>query len=424
MKSYFGIIDCNNFYVSCERVFNPKLKRVPVAVLSNNDGCIVARSQEVKDLGVPMGAPLFKWQSMLAKHNVRIFSSNYTLYGDMSARVMQTIKEHMPYVQIYSVDEAFALFKNMELEQALAQSHVLQKKIYQWTGIPVSIGIAPTKTLAKVANKYAKKYKQLNGVFGMDETAQINWLLEHFEVGDIWGIGRRYAKKLHRFGIYNALQLTQKDDAWIRKQVTICGLKTVWELRGFVCYPLESASEPQKGIACTRSFGTPIDSLKGLKEAVATYTARAAEKLRKQKSAVISLYVFVGTNRFADDFYGNGRSVTLPIPSTFTPELIKYAHQALCSIYRPGLKYKKAGVIFTQLADQQHLQLDLFCKQQSAQHKIEATAMHMVDTVNKKWGRNTLHFAAQGFAPKWPSKQMLKSQRFTTSWHELLHIQI
>ncbi len=424
MQSYFGIIDCNNFYVSCERLFNPALKRVPVAVLSNNDGCIVARSQEVKDLGVPKGPPIFKRRSLLAKHNAHIFSSNYTLYGDMSARIMKTIQEHMPYVQIYSIDEAFALFKNMNLEQATEQSHILQKKIYQWTGIPVSIGIAPTKTLAKVANKYAKKYKQLNGVFGIDDAAHTNWLLEHFDVGDVWGIGRRYTKKLNNFGIYNALQLIQKDDVWIRKQLTICGLKTVWELRGFVCYPLESEAEPQKGIACTRSFGTPIDNLKGLKEAVATYVTRAAEKLRKQNSAVISIYVFINTSRFADDYYGNGTSITLPIASAFTPELIKYAHQALCSIYRPGLKYKKAGVIFTQLKDQQQEQVDIFNQQKAETQKSHALTMHTVDSINKKWGRNTLHFAAQGIKPSWPSKQMRKSQRFTTCWQELLCIEI
>ena len=420
--NYFAILDCNNFYVSCERVFNPALNKVPVVVLSNNDGIIVARSQEVKALGVPMGAPIFKWRTLLEKHNTAIFSSNFTLYGDMSARIMRIINDNQPYVQVYSIDEAFILFKNMSLHEAHKQTAELQSKIYQWTGIPVSIGIAPTKTLAKVANWYAKKYQNLSGVFAVSNPEDITLLLKHLKVDDIWGIGRRYAKKLNAHKIYTAFELTQRADSWIQKQLTICGLQTVHELRGTVCFPLENIWEPQKAVACTRSFSTPITECAELKEAVAAYVTRAAEKVRKQGSAVITLYVFIRTSRFKEPYYSNSISVTLPAPSCYTPDLITHALKGLERIFKPGYAYKKAGVICTQLIDQRNLQENLFKPEDAEKRAVKTAAMNTVDKANKKWGSNTLTFAALGKKRLRTLKNGTRSPRFTTAWQELLKV--
>lgn len=420
--NYYAILDCNNFYVSCERVFDPTLKGIPVVVLSNNDGCIVSRSQEAKNIGIPMGAPIFKWRSLIEKHNGRILSSNYTLYGDLSARIMRIIKDHQPYVQVYSIDEAFIYFKDTPLSEACAQATALQSTVYQWTGIPVSIGIAPTKTLAKVANRYAKKFPQLNGLFACEDPADIAFLLKHLPVEDVWGIGRRNTKKLHLAGIHNAYELTLSGDTWIRKQLTIVGLKTVHELRGTPCFGLESNHEPKKGIACTRSFGKPVTEILQLKEAVATYVSRAAEKARKQCSAVITMYVYIRTSRFAEHRFSDGIAITLPAPTSYTPDLITHALKGVERIFKPGYAYKKAGVILTQLLDQRNLQEQIF-NAHNAEKRFEQTqTMRTVDAVNHKWGRDTLNFAACGQKRLWAMKAGNRSPRFTTTWHELLKV--
>lgn len=420
--NYFGIIDCNNFYVSCERVFNPALNHVPVVVLSNNDGCIIARSPEVKALGVPMGAPIFKWRTLLEKHKTHIFSSNFTLYGDMSARIMHIIKTHMPYTQIYSIDEAFIFFKDTSLAQACAQALEVQTTIYQWTGIPVSIGIAPTKTLAKVANRYAKKYPRLNGLFAVDEPTDITFLLQHINVQDIWGIGGRNTKKLNTLGIYNAYELTRQPDALIQKLLTVSGLKTVHELRGIVCFPLESSYEPQKTIACTRSFSIPITELDELKKAVATYVVRAAEKVRQQGSAVATLYGFISTSRFKEPYYSNSFHINLSTPSAYTPDLITYALNGLEHIFKQGFAYKRAGVICAQLIDQRNIQEDLFKPEEAEKRHAKRITMAGFDAVNNKWGRDTLSFASQGQRRLHMLRQGNRSPRFTTAWQELLKV--
>jgi len=416
---FFAIVDCNNFYVSCERVFNPALKKVPVAVLSNNDGCIIARSNEVKALGVPMGAPYFTYRSFLHKHGATVLSSNYELYGDMSARVMDCITQHFPHTQVYSIDEAFIQLDGMTRAQAHTAATTLQQTIVQWTGIPVSIGIAPTKTLAKVANRFAKVCPHLKGIYAIEQPNEIAWLLEQTAVGDIWGIGRRYAAMLQSHGIHNAWHLQQADDAWIRKKMTIIGLKTVWELRGTACFALEHDDEPKQSIACTRSFGTAITSLAPLKEAVATYAARAMQKARAQQSGVCSFYLFIRTGRHDADGYANGRSYTFSTPCTFTPDLIKQAHRLLMHLYRPGYRYKKAGIVLTQLAPSSAQQLHAFAPHTNPKHEAVMQAM---EQIQEKWGTHRTRFAAQGIKQEWKMKRAHTSPCYTTQWRDILKV--
>ncbi|MEM4406419.1 MAG: Y-family DNA polymerase [Candidatus Methanomethylicaceae archaeon] len=419
MPDIFAHIDCNNFYVSCERAFRPGLEGQPVVVLSNNDGCCVARSEEAKAIGIPMGAPYFLYKDLIRKHKVTVFSSNYALYGDMSSRVMNTLAQFAPDMEIYSVDEAFLSLKGFSNINLTEYAKMIKATVKQWTFIPVTIGIGPTKTLAKAATRVAKKNSDYQGVLDLSSHPEVDKILDTIKVGDIWGVGAQYAKLLNKNGIYTGLQLKNAEDNWIRKNMTVMGLRTVWELRGISCIPLEQAPPPKKGIACSLSFGRPVESLEELKEAVATYVSRAAEKLREQQSAAFYITVFITTNVFKKDFpqYSNSISCRLPQPSYYTPELTHYAHYLLEKIFRPGYAYIKAGVMFTEIIPVSEVQLNLFNPHYD--HKRQHTLMETVDEINKKWGKETVRYAGMGIKREWIMQRKKLSKRFTTNLKDL-----
>ncbi len=417
MNKIFALVDCNNFYASCERLFRPELQGKPIVVLSNNDGCIVARSNEAKALGISMGAPYFKSKALIRRHNVRVFSSNYSLYGDLSHRVMSVLQDMEPEVEVYSIDEAFISLPAGNHQDLTGYAKALKAKVEQWVGIPVSIGIAPTKTLAKLANRFAKKNGAHGGVFDLTGDDGLEALLSSVDVGDIWGIGRRSTEKLNRQGILNAFQLKNADDDWLRKHLTVTGLRTAMELRGTSCIPLESAQPDRKAIISSRSFGQPISSLAALKEAISTHMAIAAKKLRDQSSAAKSIHVFIHTNRFKEDAPQYSGTMTIPLPqaSSYTPTMIKHAMQGLERIYKPGYLYNKAGVMVTELVPQDRIQRNLFGQENRESPPLMAT----VDRINQAWGKNTIRFAGEGLKKSWQMKQSHKSPAYTTSWAEI-----
>jgi DNA polymerase V len=416
MAPLFALLDCNNFYVSCERLFNPRLAGLPVVVLSNNDGCIIARSNEAKALGIKMGEPFFKCRSLIATHRVQVFSSNYPLYGDLSQRVMEVLGQLEADVEVYSIDEAFIRLPPATPAALLANGRKLRAAIKRQVGIPVSIGFGPTKTLAKIANRIAKKQLEHDGVFVLPEQG-LDALLATIAVGEVWGIGPRQSQKLLRCGIRTALDLKNGNDTWLRKQLTITGLRTATELRGVSCLPLEDSPVAKQSITSSRSFGQPVTELNGLAEALASYVAIAAAKLRGERMTAGCLQVYLATNRFRaqEQQYANNKTATLAIPTASTLELIRYAVEALRQLYRPGFAYQKVGVTLMDLASASRVQPHLFCPQPKG-HEALMTAL---DKVNDRWGRDTLHSAAAGFLRPWKNKQTRRSPAYTTSWHEL-----
>ena len=423
MSSCFALVDCNNFYVSCERVFNPRLRRQPVIVLSNNDGCIVARSDEVKSLGIPRGDPLFRWQEQVRQHHIQLCSSNYTLYGDMSRRVREALAQWVPRVEVYSIDEAFLGLEEGSRREARKYARFLRRKIRQWTGLPVSIGLGPTKTLAKLANRRAKQEPQWQGVLDLSDEADREGWLEQADVEEVWGIGSRHAARLRRCGIVNARQLRDASDHWIKKHLTITGLRTVWELRGVSCLPLEEAPPPKKSMVCARSFGRLVENREELREAVATYVARLAEKLRAQGSVASYLQVFLLTPRYRTDLpqYASGVAVPLAVPTAYTPALIGWAQRILDQLYRPGYHYQQIGVLLDGLMPREHVPLNLFDRSEPDPHRERR--MQAIDQINARWGRGTIRFAAEGLGADWVMRQARRSPNYTTCWKELLVVQ-
>ncbi len=416
----FGLCDCNNFYASCERVFNPLLEGKPVIVLSNGDGCIVARSNEAKALGIQMGEPLFKVRELVKKHKIHIFSSNYTLYGDMSSRVMDILGSFTPNLEIYSIDEAFLSlfgFGRYNLSNYAAE---IRKTVKQNTGIPICIGIAPTKTLAKIANRLAKKNPEAKGIWLLESTEQSNEALQRVAVEDIWGIGNQYAKKLAAWNIRTAWDLANRPTQWASKHLGgVVGMRLIEELNGNSCLNLEELILPKKSIACTRSFGTTVTTMGELSEAISVYTSRAAEKLRKQQSVANAINVFIQTNRFATDAtpFNGSITVNLSVPTSDTSELIHYARIGLKKIYRDDLIYKKAGIILTGLTQQAQIQTSLF---DNRDRKKSTKLMEAVDGINAKLGRDTVTFASAGTDNRWKQKPAYTSNRYTTRWGELM----
>ncbi len=429
--SIYALIDCNNFYVSCERVFAPELSKQPVVVLSNNDGCVIARSNEVKQLDIPVGTPAYQAESLLKQHQVKVFSSNYTLYGDMSQRVMAVLRELCPQVEQYSIDEAFLnLSHYAPLKQnSTADMHAcilrfgqrLISTIYQYTGIPTSVGFGPNKTLAKIANQLAK-YRhtaQAPHVFNLSSPAQRAEYLSLIPVQQVWGIGKNLASKLAELGVNNAQALADIDIAFIRKRFGITVERTVRELRGENCLANDSHNEHRNNIMSSRSFGNQVVDLRYLKEAISEYTSIAAEKLRRQTSHTQSLSVYVRTHAYRDEnsFYKNSAYSVLPFPSNNTALLIKHACKAVEQIYKPGLRYQKAGIILHDTHAQTQEQFDLLQPKQNEPRNHRR--MHAIDTVNHKHGRNTLMFAASGIEKPWSMRSSMKSPRYTTRWEDL-----
>lgn len=415
MKEIYALVDCNNFYASCERVFNPSLNGRAIVVLSNNDGCIVARSNEAKALGIAMGTPYFKAKSIIKKNNVKVFSSNYTLYGDMSSRVMETLCNFTPEMEIYSIDEAFLNLAGFT-QNLTEYAREIRDTVAKWTGMGVSIGIAETKTLAKVANRLAKKSQRANGVLDLTNSPHIDEALRRTEAGDVWGVGRKTAKKLNDVGIQNALQLRDTDIGWIKKTFGVTGERTVYELQGTCCHVLEEQPPPQKAITVSRSFGKEIVTCQELKHAVAKYAARAAEKLRHQKLAAATITVFAMTNRFDENNrYYNTHTVTFPTATIDTSQMLANAMQSVETIFRDGAKFKKAGVMLGGLVDEKKVQRTLFDK--TDQSKL-SELMRTIDTINKKMDK-PITWAAEGFDQPWLTKSEHRSKRYTTNWKEL-----
>jgi DNA polymerase V len=419
MPPIFALVDCNNFYASCERVFNPKLEGKPIIVLSNNDGCVVARSNEAKALGIKMGVPAFEIKNLIKVHNVQVFSSNYTLYGDMSQRVMESLKEFSPEMEIYSIDEAFLNLTGFEHLDLSEYGRKIKKSIKQWTGIPVSVGIARTKTLAKLANRIAKKNPENQGIANILDPKDEFEALSKIAVGDVWGIGSSFARLLESKGIRTALELRDADERWIKKKMGVVGLRTVLELRGISCLPLEDCRPTRKGMTVSRLFGKPIERLTELKEAMATYLSTAGEKLRRENLAANVLGVYVMTDRFKEPYYSRSTTIELPVATCDTQELIRYGLRAVEALYRHGLQFKKGGVMLTDLVESSHVQQNLF---DTSDRQRSMRLMQAMDKVNTAIGAETLRFAAAGINPQWKVLANHKSKRYTTCWDELVSV--
>ncbi|MDX2129587.1 MAG: Y-family DNA polymerase [Chloroherpetonaceae bacterium] len=422
MAAKVGLVDCNNFYVSCERVFQPHLRKKPVAVLSNNDGVVIARSNELKKLGIPAGAPYFKWKKQIEALNAYILSSNYLLYGDMSMRVMETIQYHAEEVEIYSIDEAFISITPEYGKTYREFGLKLKDAIQQWTGIPVSIGLSSTKTLAKIANHLAKKEEVHEGVCDLEEYDPERKCFSRLPIDEVWGFGRRITKRLNEQGMNTIADVLKKPESWVRKELHVTGLKTVKELKGTPCLTLEEVEPERKSMVHSRSFGRPITSFEEMTEAVSNYAERGAIKLRKAGLAPRMLTVFILTNRFNlnKPQYSNQCAVTLPTPTNFTPKLIDAALSGLKKIFKPGYDYQKAGILFTDLTPEDTLQQNLFDDVSEAELEKRQKLSQMVDDLNNRFGRNTISFAASGTKRSWRMKSDLLSPQFTTSWDELL----
>ena len=413
-----ALVDCNNFYVSCERVFNPALIGQPVVVLSNNDGCVVARSQEVKDLGVKMGVPVFKIRQLITQHQIEVYSSNYVLYGDMSARVMASLSHFSPDVEIYSIDEAFVDLSWLRGDELKNYARQIKTTVMMWTGIPISIGIAPTKTLAKIANRLAKTNPQYGGVF-IYPTSELEReaILASVAVEDIWGVGKQYSKWLHSLDITEALSLRDMPEWVIQQKMGIVGIRLIKELEGISCLPLELAPKPRQATCVSRSFRHCVKTLEELKEAVATHVTMAAAKLRQQQQNATAITIFILTNRFKDNYYSNSLTLPLPIATNRTPELIHAALRGLEIIYRDGYEYKKAGVIMQGLQPDNFMQGNVFL--QDYEPEKQQRLMETIDRLNAKMGKNTVFWAASGISQSWVTKRAKVSPRYTTSWDEL-----
>ena len=417
MPPVFALVDCNNFYASCERVFNPKLHGKPIVVLSNNDGCVVARSNEAKALGIGMGVPEFQIRPLLRAHKVQVLSSNYTLYGDMSQRVMETLEQFCPDVEIYSIDEAFLNLSGFTSRNLTDYGHTMRSTVKRWTGIPVSVGIAETKTLAKIANRVAKRTPDTGGVFDLLACPDCDALLGRIAIQDVWGIGPNHARFLAQHGITTALQLRQVDDQWIRTHIGIVGLRLVMELRGVSCLELEQCPAPKQSLTCSRAFGKPISTFTEMEEAVSTYASRVAEKLRGEGLAATVLTVFLTTNEFKDGpQYSNTLTLRLPVATDGTNELIRSALQGITKIYKHGYQYKKAGVMLTGLVPLNRVQSDLFDYQDRERGR---RLMGALDAVNERWGTGTLEYASSGITKKWKTQFHRRSPAYTTDWKEL-----
>jgi DNA polymerase V len=422
MKRSIALVDVNNFYVSCERVFNPKLNNKPVVVLSNNDGCVISRSNKAKALGIKMGAPWFKCQEIARKHDIEGLSSNYALYADMSNRVMAILRDFSPNQEVYSIDECFLDLTGFKDLTAYGQA--MRGRILKWTGLPVCVGIGATKTLAKLANHCAKKMPEFNGVcdFGTLAENDLNALLMSIEVGEVWGVGRRLTSKLLALGINAAYDLKQADPEYLRQQFSVVMAKTVSELNGTVCIELEEVAPPRKQILSSRSFGQPVRDYNSLAEAITLYMSRAAEKLRAQDFLAGLLHVYIRTNPHKPDNpqYANGMTISLPSPTDDTLQLMKTALWVLKRLYKPHYAYAKAGVYLGDLMPRTSAQIDLFTPAQptSRSQKLMST----IDQINSKMGRDSVKLASEGMNYSWKMRSSRKSQNYTTSWNGLLSI--
>ena len=418
--SMIALADCNNFYASCERVFRPKLNGKPVVVLSNNDGCVIARSNEAKALGIKMGEPAFKSRDIFKRNGIHVFSTNFALYGDFSNRVMSILSDSVPSIEIYSIDEAFMNFRGIPKKEEFGIE--LCEKVLQWTGIPISIGIAPTKTLSKVANSIAKKQRKKGVCVLMDKNETLEYL-KLFPVENLWGVGRRFSQMLQNNSIQNAYELTQKSDHWLQKHMSIVGLKMVKELRGEPCFDMVNGWRRKKSILTSRTFGHEIDNFKGLAQALSTYANMCAAKLRKEGSCAKTIHIMISTNPFKPNYrmnYKGSKTIILDTPTNDGLEIVSRCINALRSIYSRDCIYKRAGVIVSDIVPQSQVQLTFF--HQHADIEKRQKLMTAVDKLNDGYGRMKVRFAINGFEKKWHLRQEKLSPCYTTRMSDLLRI--
>ena len=414
-----ALADCNNFYASCERVFNPALKNKPVIVLSNNDGCVIARSNEAKAIGIRMGEPVFKARELIEQNNVNVFSTNFALYGDMSKRVMSLLSSMSPDIEIYSIDEAFMDFSG--IQDCFKLGFEMRDTVARHTGIPISIGVAKTKTLAKVANYYVKHHTEKD-VCVLHDKNQIGDILKSMPVSKVWGIGSRYAKMLNSYGVKDAFDFISLDENWVLKKMTIMGLKIQRELKGDPCVSIDTNPSPKKNICTSRSFGVKVTEIQSLKESISSHAARCAEKLREQKGCARYISVIIKTNPFnkLDDYYCGYKTINFNVPTNDTMDIVGAAEILLDSIYKKGLVYKKSGVIVGDIIPQNQIQLNMF---ETDQNRIKRDSLNSaVDLINQSIGRNTVHIGSQGIARVWQLKQEKLSPCYTTKWGDLLRV--
>jgi DNA polymerase V len=416
----FALIDCNNFYASCERVFRPDLIGKPIVVLSNNDGCVIARSNEAKALGIPMGAPAFENEELFKKHNVHVYSANFALYGDMSQRVMSILSEYSPEVEIYSIDEAFLDLDGFDYFNLQDYGQEMQRRVTKWTGIPVSVGIAPTKALAKVANRIAKKYpSETKSVYIIDNEEKRIKALKWLKIEDVWGIGRQHTKRLNAINVNNAFEFTQLYDSWVKKNLSVVGLRLKHDLQGIPSIIMEEI-QAKKNIATTRSFDKNYTKLEQLQERVTTFAVSCAEKLRKQKSCCNTMMVFIQTNGHRQDLpqYSRNIVVKLPFPTNSSIELANFANQALEKIFRNGYSYKKAGVIVMDFSEENKTQLKIF-ENSNPKH---IPLMKTMDKINNTFGQQKIKLASQDLKKVWKMRQEKLSPRYTTKLDEVITV--
>lgn len=416
----YALIDCNNFFASCERVFNPSLNNKPVVVLSNNDGCVIARSNEAKKLGIPMGAPAFQFEALLERYNVAIYSTNFALYSDMSRRVMSILSNYSPLQEVYSIDECFLDLSGI-LEDLQKYGVKMREHVFKWTGIPISIGIAPTKSLAKVANRIAKKFpEKTNNVYVIDTESKREKALKWIDAEDIWGIGRRNAKKLYAINVFKGIEFTELSEAWVLKNMTITGLNLQRDLKGIPTIEMD-ISEKKKSIATTRTFEKEYRSFDEVKERVVTFTMLCAEKLRMQHSLCNSLMVFIETARFkeSEEFYSNSMLIKLPFPTSSSLELVKFAEETVQKIFKNHKNYKRAGVILLDFVSEKSYQASLFFNSNPKHKKL----MEAIDRVNHKYGSNLIRLASQD-KRTYKMKQQHLSRAYTTKFDEILEVSL
>ena len=417
LQQSIALIDCNSFYASCERVFNPKLLGKPIVVLSNNDGCIITRSTEAKALGIKMGEPYFKVKNVIKKNNVKVFSSNYALYGDMSQRVMEILLGFSPDVEIYSIDEAFLSLKGFKNYELLTYCKHIRKTIKQWAGIPVSIGVSSTKTLSKIANHLAKKNNAYEGVCILKKKEKINEALQETEIEDVWGIGRSLSKFLKKYNVCNAKQFSLLERGWVRKNMGVVGERIQLELHGVSCLGVELLPSPQKSCCVSRSFRRPIEKIEELEESIANYASRVAEKIREEDLITQSMSIFVLTNHFnkKEKQYSNSIKLQLDYPTSDSKQIVKRAVEGVKRIYKKGFRYKKAGIILYELHNSSSVR-GLLDYDRSGSDSL----MKSLDEINYRYGSSTLRLAAEGIKKGWQMRREKVSPCYTTSFDQLL----
>jgi DNA polymerase V len=421
-KNKIALVDCNSFYVSCERLFNPSIIKKPVIVLSSNDGCVISRSTEAKALGIKMGEPYFKVEKIIKKNDVKVFSSNYSLYGDISRRVMKTLKQFSPQMEIYSIDEAFLNLSSIRDENLFEHGNKIRKTVLKWTGIPTSIGIATTKTLSKAANHIAKK--EQSGIVNLINTKQIDQILKEIEINEVWGVGRQLTKFYIKNGIHTAYQLKNMHNNWIKKNTNVLGSRTAMELKGIPCVSLKEHQEKRKNCCVSRSFGRKVTKLEELSESVTTHCLNAAEKIRSDNQTTKRITVFIRTSPFQKDknYYANSKDIDLPVRTNDSIELVKQALIALQYIYRKGYKYQKAGIIFSGLNEVGIYKKNLFSSINNEEKRKKL--MKAIDYTNIKYGRHALSIAQAGLRKKLNIKRQHSSKINTACFDFLPTIKI